>query len=274
MSKCTISSIQATNHRIDMRWLSEASNSGISTADAECMPLKVGNREHKVADFFSLDGDITATDMTLNTETVACDYIAYQLPKGKTMTVSSAAGHYAGAELAGGHLILQSGAQHYVGCAMKAGMITVTGNCGHYVGGAYAGHKRGMSGGTILVKGHTGDFTGDLMRRGIIMVTGNIGNYCASRMIAGTITSLGSIGTHVGKNMRRGTLLFHQLPKNLPTTFTNCGRHNLGYLTLLLDEMRKHDSKFKLLHPMRRRVQRYLGDTAVDGMGEILIWIG
>ncbi len=274
MSNCTVSLTLASHQRIDMRWLSHAINSGLTTAEAHQLTIKIGNRTTKIADVFSISGDLGADNILIENSTSSCDYIAYQLPAGKTITVAGAAGHYAGTELAGGQLVLQSDALHYVGCAMKAGMITVNGNCGDYLGGAFTGHKKGMAGGTILVKGNSGDFTGDLMRKGLIMVTGNIGNYCASRMIAGTITNLGNVGTHVGKNMRRGTLLFHKLPADLPATFANCGRHNLGYLTLLLHEMRKHDSEFKLLHPMRRRVQRYLGDTSVSGMGELLIWIG
>lgn len=274
MSNCTLRLTLDTHQRIDMRWLSQAINAGMTSADALQLSIKIGNKTSQVSDVFTLTGELTATNIVLENSSSSCDYIGYQLPAGKAINVTGAAGHYAGAELAGGQLIIHSDAQHYVGCAMRSGMITVNGHCGNYLGGAFTGQKRGMAGGTILVKGNTGDFTGDMMRKGIIMVTGNIGNYCASRMIAGTITSLGSVGTHVGKNMRRGTLLFHKLPQDLPATFTNCGRHNLGYLTLLLDEMRKHDSEFKLLHPMRRRVQRYMGDTSVAGMGELLIWIG
>ena len=132
----------------------------------------------------------------------------------------------------------------------------------------------GMTGGSILIHGSAGDFTGDLMRRGIIMVVGNIGDYCGSRMIAGTITNLGTIGKQVGVGMRRGTILLPHKPKDVISGFHDCGRHSLGYLTLLLHELRRHDSTFQSLHPMRRRVQRYQGDTAVGGQGEMLIWIG
>ena len=137
-----------------------------------------------------------------------------------------------------------------------------------------AGNKKGMSGGTILVHGSSNNFTGDLLRRGTIMVVGNIGDYCASRMIAGTIANLGTIGKQVGVGMRRGTILLPHKPKDVITGFHDCGRHNLGYLTLLLHELRSFESAFQSLHPMRRRVQRYLGDTAVGGQGEMLIWIG
>ena len=119
-----------------------------------------------------------------------------------------------------------------------------------------------------------GDFTGDLMRRGLIMVEGDIGDYCASRMIAGTITNLGAIGKQVGVGMRRGTLLLPHKPEDMSKGFKDCGRHNLGFLTLLLHELRRYESRFQSLHPMRRRVQVYEGDMAVGGQAEILIWIG
>lgn len=106
------------------------------------------------------------------------------------------------------------------------------------------------------------------------MVAGNIGNHCANRMIAGTITSMGSVGENAGNGMRRGTLLCPSKPASLATGFNDCGRHSLGFLTLLMRDIRKPESAFQALHPMRRRVQRYLGDASVDGQGEILIWIG
>ena len=106
------------------------------------------------------------------------------------------------------------------------------------------------------------------------MIVGDIGNHCASRMIAGTITNLGGIGKQVGVGMRRGTLLFPHKPADIAPGFHDCGRHSLGYLTLLLHQLRRYESKFRMLHPMRRRVQRYMGDAAVDGQGELLVWIG
>jgi formylmethanofuran dehydrogenase subunit C len=157
---------------------------------------------------------------------------------------------------------------------MTKGLLEVSGNANDYLGGAYAGDKKGMNGGTILVHGNSGNFTGDLLRRGSIMVVGHIGDYCASRMIAGTITNLGTIGKQVGVGMRRGTILLPHKPKDVLTGFHDCGRHNLGYLTLLLHELRQYKSTFQSLHPMRRRVQRYIGDTTVGGQGELLIWIG
>lgn len=274
MTKCVISLQHDSQHRIDMRWLSHALQADMSAKEALQQSLQIGKQKMSVGDVFSIEGKLNAENLQLDHSTPSCDYVGYQLPKSKRLTVNGHVGHYAGAELAGGELIIEADALNYTGCGMKAGVLTVNGNSGDYLGGAYTGQKKGMAGGTILVKGNSGDFTGDLMRKGLIMVTGNIGHYCASRMIAGTITNLGTVGDNIGQNMRRGTLLLPELPKNMPAHFVNCGRHNLGYLTLLLHELHKYDSEFRSLHPMRRRVQRYLGDTSINGLGELLIWIG
>ena len=274
MSKCTITLQYETKHRIDMRWLGRAMQSQLSSKETLKHTLQIGKKTVTVGEIFSIEGKLSSSDIQLSKTTTSCDYVGYQLPASKILTVDGHVGHYAGAELAGGQLNIEADTLDYTGCGMKAGVLIINGNSGDYLGGAYAGQKKGMAGGTILVKGNSGDFTGDLMRKGLIMVTGNIGHYCASRMIAGTITNLGTVGENIGQNMRRGTLLLPELPKNMPAYYENCGRHNLGYLTLLLHELRKYDSEFRSLHPMRRRVQRYLGDTSVNGLGELLIWIG
>lgn len=274
MSKCVITLQNASQQRIDMRWLGQALQAELTSKEALQQTLQIGKQKMTVGDTFSIEGKLNCAEIQLNNTTSSCDYVGYQLPKSKKLTVNGHVGHYAGAELAGGELNIEADTLNYTGCGMKAGLLTVSGNSGDYLGGAYAGQKKGMAGGTILVKGNSGDFTGDLMRKGLIMVTGNIGHYCASRMIAGTITNLGTVGDNIGQNMRRGTLLLPELPSNMPAHYANCGRHNLGYLTLLLHELRKYDSEFQSLHPMRRRVQRYLGDTSINGLGELLIWIG
>jgi len=274
VSKCTITLQHETKHRIDMRWLGRALQAQLSSKETLKHTLQIGKQTVTVGEIFSIEGKLSSSDIQLSKTTTSCDYVGFQLPTSISLTVTDSVGHYAGAELDGGNLIIDADTQNYTGCGMKSGLLTVNGSSGDYLGGAYAGQKKGMAGGTILVKGNSGDFTGDLMRKGLIMVVGDIGNYCASRMIAGTITNLGTVGENIGQNMRRGTLLLPELPKNMPAYYENCGRHNLGYLTLLLHELRKYDSEFRSLHPMRRRVQRYLGDTSVNGLGELLIWIG
>ncbi len=274
MSNTTVTFNGLASARIDMRWLSKAMTNSYTADQAKKLTLPVGNKMIEVGELFDISGNFNNGTALLDGCTSKCDYVGYSLPEDNHLTVTGDCGHYLGAQLAGGKVTLTGNTEDYAACSMQQGMIEIKGNSADYLGGAFPGQKKGMSGGTILVHGNTGNFAGDLMRRGIMMVTGDIGDYCGSRMIAGTITNFGKVGKQVGMGMRRGTLLLAELPEDMASTFTNCGRHNLGYLTLLLHEMRTHDSEFKSLHSMRRRVQKYMGDTSVGGLGEILIWIG
>jgi formylmethanofuran dehydrogenase subunit C len=274
MSNTTVRFNGLASARIDMRWLSEAITGLYKTDQAKKLTIPVGNKKIEIGELFDISGNFDNQTIQLQDSNTKLDFIGHALPEGAHLEVTGDCGHYIGAQLDGGTITITGNTKDYAGCSMRKGLIDIKGNSADYLGGAFPGHKKGMSGGTILVHGNAGNFTGDLMRRGIIMVTGDIGDYCGSRMIAGTITNLGKIGKQVGLGMRRGTLLLPQLPKDMPSTFTNCGRHNLGYLTLLLDELRAYDTEFKSLHPMRRRVRKYMGDTAVGGLAEILIWVG
>lgn len=274
MSKTTVSYSGSATARIDMRWLTEAITGSLTADQANKLTIPLGNQSIEVGELFTISGNFDSKKIELKDSTSKLDYIGHALPKDSRMFVIGDCGHYTGAQLAGGKLRITGNTKDFAGCGMRNGLIEINGNTNNYLGGAFPGHKKGMSGGTIVVHGNSGNFTGDLMRRGLIMVTRDIGDYCGSRMIAGTITNMGKIGSNMGLGMRRGTLLIPELPEEMPTTYTNCGRHNLGYLTLLLKQLKTYDSEFEELHSMRRRVQKYMGDTSVGGLGEVLVWIG
>jgi formylmethanofuran dehydrogenase subunit C len=274
MTHTTVTYKGSSSQRLDMRWLSDAISQSSSSDAAKKVPIQIGNEKTNVGELFDIEGSFSNQAVALENSNSQMDYIGHALASDFKLTVNGDAGHFSGAELAGGKILIEGNTQDYTGCGMTKGLLEVSGNANDYLGGAYAGDKKGMNGGTILVHGNSGNFTGDLLRRGSIMVVGHIGDYCASRMIAGTITNLGTIGKQVGVGMRRGTILLPHKPKDVLTGFHDCGRHNLGYLTLLLHELRQYKSTFQSLHPMRRRVQRYIGDTTVGGQGELLIWIG
>ena len=274
MSHITVTYKGSTSMRINMQWLSDALNQSSKAEEIKSNTISLGKESVEIGDLFDISGGDFTDTAVLENSNDKMDYIGSQLQSKHKIKVEGDCGHYVGAQLAGGKLKIKGSTLDYTACSMKKGIIKIGGDCGHYAGSAMAGTKKGMSGGTLLVHGNTGDFTGDLMRRGLIMVEGDIGDYCASRMIAGTITNLGGIGKQVGVGMRRGTLLFPHKPDDMCSGFKDCGRHNLGFLTLLLHELRRFESRFQSLHPMRRRVQVYEGDMAVGGQAEILIWIG
>ena len=134
----------------------------------------------------------------------------------------------------------------------------------------FVGHK--MSHGSIICQGDVGDRVGDQMRRGLILIDGNAGDYCGSRMIAGTIGVYGNVGTYTGFAMKRGTILLNHQPDlyaNFHATMQDCGTHNLPFLALLFQSFKTLPSKFSTLKS--QRAQRFAGDLACNGNGEILI---
>ena len=273
MSKLVLTYKDNTPFRMDMRWLSQAllDPNIVDLSKAE-VPLDAPGAA--AGDLFSIDGPRDAKEIVVKNSTATLDYLGYGLGHEYQLEIEGDSGFYTAANLSGGKVIANGNTSDYSACGMNAGLFEINGNCGDYLGSAESGEKRGMSGGTILVRGDTGDFAGDLMRRGMILVEGDIGNYCASRMIAGTIAAQGAVGKFAGQNMKRGTLLFPHKPETMLPTFADNGRHNLGYLTILLREILSYESKFRQLHIARRRVQRYIGDRTVGGQGEVLVWIG
>ena len=125
-----------------------------------------------------------------------------------------------------------------------------------------------MSFGSIICQGNVGDRVGDQMRRGLILIDGDAVDYCGSRMVAGTIGVYGNVGKYAGFGMKRGTILLNN-KTNLHATMQDCGTHNLPFLALLFQTFNAFPSKFSTLK--NQRVQRFAGDLACNGNGEILI---
>ena len=149
----------------------------------------------------------------------------------------------------------------YIGFKMSRGSITIEGDAGDFLGA-------NLQKGTIICQGNSGDRVGDQMRRGLILIDGNVGDYAASRMIAGTIGVYGKVGNYIGFNMKRGTLLLTQKPK-LHATMQDCGMHTLPFLALLFASFKPLASAFNKVQS--QRVQRFGGDLACGGNGEILL---
>jgi len=149
----------------------------------------------------------------------------------------------------------------YIGQNMSSGQITVEGDAGDFLGA-------NMQGGCIVCKGSAGNRVADKMRRGLILVEGNVGDYAASRMIAGTLGILGKSGTYTGFAMKRGTLILTQTP-TLHATIQDCGTHTLPFLSLMFKSFATLSPKFASI--ANNRTQRFAGDLACNGNGEILV---
>lgn len=150
---------------------------------------------------------------------------------------------------------------HNIGHKMSHGNITIEGDCGDFLGA-------NMHGGNIICQGNAGDRVGDQMRRGLILIDGNAGDYTASRMVAGTIGVYGKVRKYAGFGMKRGTILLKN-KTDFHSTIQDCGIHNLPFLALLFQSFKAFPSKFSAIK--NQRVQRFAGDLACNGTGEILV---
>jgi formylmethanofuran dehydrogenase subunit C len=271
MSALTFTLKTDSEQRIDCSALTPDKLADKSLADIAAIELQVGNRSVRADSVFDISGE-NVTDIAFKNSTFKLDFIGHSMMTGR-IVVSGDVGGYCGIFMEGGELEVNGNTGVFTACEMKAGQIKVNGNAGDFVGGARPGRKNGMTGGTVIISGNSGDRTGDHMRRGMILIEGDAGEYCASRMVSGTIAVLGDTGAHLGYAMKRGTVLLTKTPSHgITANFNDCGSHTLAFLPLLFASFKKLDSQFANVESFSR-VQRYAGDVAGIGMGEILVKI-
>ena len=268
MSALTITLMKMIAQRIDMSPLSDFANKPL--ADILALELQYGNQKVPLRELFDVTGE-PGDELMIKNSCDKLDHIGHKLSSG-TIKVKGEAGAYCGMRMQQGTIIVDRGTDLFAGCEMKGGTLIIKGDAGDFLGAALPGDKAGMAGGTVIVKGNAGDRLGDQMRRGLIVVEGNAGDYCASRMIAGTIAVMGTTGKHLAYAMKRGTLLVWEKP-DISSTFVDCGEHTLGFLPLMFNSFKNLDSKIAQPNEMFKRVQRFGGDMASLGRGEILVRI-
>ncbi len=264
--KNSFTASDAPQQRIDLSPLTPDKLADKTAADIAAIELQSGRFRLRADAVFDITGS-NAGDIVIHNSSSRLDNIGSGMKSGR-ITVHGNVGSYLGFQMRKGELIVHGDATDFVASGMAGGLLQVHGNVGDFLAAAIAGDRKGMKGGTVLISGNAGERAGDQMRRGIILIEGNVGSYCASRMLAGTIGVLGSLGLYAGYGMRRGTLLLTQTP-SLHATIQDCGTHSLPYLALMFKSFAALPSKFASLK--QTRVQRYAGDIANDGKGEILI---
>jgi formylmethanofuran dehydrogenase subunit C len=268
MNPLTITLRQATPFRIDMRAFTPDRLQGMALREIQSIPVHLGRQPFEAGEIFRIEGQ-DAQQLRFVPESGKLDFIGAGMTSG-TVFVDGNAGARTAERMQGGSLQVTGNAGVYSGAGMTDGQLLVEGDCGDFLGAAQPGEKVGMNGGKIVVRGSAGDRVGDRLRRGVISIQGNAGDYCGSRMTAGTIAVAGDCGEHTGLGMRRGTLLCRREPASVPATFGDNGKQPLPFLTLLLRELQSLSDAFaEVSH--NAAIQRYLGDRACSGLGEILV---
>jgi formylmethanofuran dehydrogenase subunit C len=176
-----------------------------------------------------------------------------------------------GAGLQAGEVVVHGNVGREAGLAMAGGILDIDGNAGPRAGAAPLGYKRGMAGGEMIVRGSAGPEAGALMRRGLLVIGRTAGSLAGRGMIAGTLVILGAAGPDAGLWSKRGSVV--ALGKiTPPETYAYACTYQPIHLRLVLTRLR---DRYRL--PIQRKhltglYQRYSGDLAELGKGEILAW--
>ena len=178
-----------------------------------------------------------------------------------------------GTGMAGGELVIDGNAGRDLGLAMSGGRIDVRGHAGANTGGAPAGAARGMTGGEIIVRGSVGDDAGARMRRGLLVVTGDGGRGTGKGMIAGTVVVFGKAGPGAGRFLKRGSIVALGEVER-PATFGYACTYRPPHVALLLRYLRSRCRVEVAEGQISGRYERYSGDLAELGKGELLRWVG
>ena len=266
MSALTFSLKTTLQQRVDCSPLIPDNLAGKSVGDIAAIELSSGNRMLRVDSLFEISGS-NASHIEFKNCNKKLDYIGSRMQSG-SISIHGGAGSYLGLQMNNGAITLYGDADAFAASGMSGGLLHIHGNAGDFLAGAIVGDRAGMRGGTVIVTGNAGDRAGDQMRRGMVLIEGNAGSYCASRMLAGTIAVLGTVGDFAAYGMQRGTLLLTQEAR-LHATIQDCGIHTLPFLSLMFKSFSNLPTKFA--HINKNRVQRFAGDIANDGKGEILV---
>jgi formylmethanofuran dehydrogenase subunit C len=237
-------------------------------ADVRSLPVFHGKRQHRIDEFFDVDGG-GGDDLEIRGDAGRVRWIGRGMTRGR-ITVNGNAGMHLGAHMKGGTIEVSGDASDWVGAEMTGGVIRIRGNAGGQLGAAYRGSSSGMKGGTILVDGMAGIEIGMRMRRGLIAVRGPVRDFAGLQMKGGTIVLMSGAELRTGAWMVRGTIV-SLTPLRLLPTFAYACAYNPVFLNLYVKYLRS----FGLSIPNDAQggaYQRYSGDTAVPGKGEIVVW--
>jgi formylmethanofuran dehydrogenase subunit C len=225
---------------------------GLSTTEIAALPLLHGGRVATLGDFFHVQG-----------ERASVVRIEGDLARVEAL----------GARMAGGELTIEGSVGRDLGIGLAGGRIDVRGAAGDNAGGAGPGAARGMTGGEIVIRGTAGAEVGARMRRGLVVVSGAAGAGTGKGMIAGTVVLFGGAGPGSGRFLKRGSIVtFGDFER--PATFRYACTYRPPHVALLLRDLQGRYGLDVAEQHITGRYERYSGDLAEVGKGEILRWVG
>ena len=224
----------------------------LTAKDIASLPVLHGGRPAQLGDFFRVTGE-RSTRVRL---------------EGKLDNVEGI-----GTGMMGGDLVIEGSVGRDLGVALAGGRIDVRGSAGDNVGGALPGAAKGMTGGEIIVRGSVRDDAGARMRRGLLVAMEAAGQGAGRGMIAGTLVLFGKAGSGVGRFLKRGSIVALENVER-PATFRYACTYRPLHVALLFRYLRARAGVPVTDGHLAGRYERYSGDFAELGRGEILQWVG
>lgn len=240
----------------------------LDASAVRALPVYLGKRQCRLDDFFTVEGE-PGDEIELRGELRKVRWVGRGMSRGR-ITIAGNVGMHLGAYMKGGTIEVSGSASDWVGGEMSGGLIRIAGNAGGQIGAAYRGSRRGMSDGTILVGGSAGLEIGMRMKRGLIVIGGPVRDFAGLEMKGGTIILRKGAELRTGAWMNRGTII-SLVPIPLLPSFL----YSSAYVPSFMPVYARHLASLgtDLPHDASHgQYKRYLGDTAVVGKGEILVW--
>lgn len=236
--------------------------------EVRALPVVLGKRQYRLDDFFEVDGP-GSEEIEVHGDVGRVKWIGKGMTRGRIVVLGNV-GMHTGAHMKGGTIEVTGNASDWIGAEMRGGVIHIRGDAGGQIGAAYRGAMSGMNGGTILIEGSAGIEIGMRMRRGVIAVKGRVRDFAGLQMKGGTIVLMGGAEVRTGAWMVRGTIVSLEPLRLLPTFGFAC-----QYSPTFLRLYAKYLGAFGFHLPVEESegaYQRYTGDAAVPGKGEVLVW--
>ncbi len=228
----------------------------------------LGKRQRRLDDFFTVEG-AGGDELEIRGDVGRVKWIGRAMTRGR-ITIVGDVGMHLGAYMKGGEIEVAGSASDWIGAEMTGGLIRIRGDAGGQVGAAYRGSLSGMTGGMILVEGSAGIEVGMRMRRGLIAVRGPVRDFAGLQMKGGTLVLMGGAEIRTGAWMVRGTIVSLAPIKLLPT-FSYACTYLPPFLRVYARQLQT--TGFSIPYEDREGAyQRYTGDSAIPGKGEILVW--
>lgn len=246
-----------------------------STLEVSRLTLRVGNADTTVGDLFVVEAIDGADALVLEGDLTHVRGMGKGMAGG-LLVVRGDAGPMLGAEMRGGVVDVEGSVDSWAGAEMRGGLIRIVGGAGDFLGAAFPGSRRGMNEGIILVGGSVGEDAGLQLRRGVIAIQGDAGAGLGRSLIAGTILVGGRPGRFLGAGMKRGSIvLWGEQPGLEGLVLPTFPRAGVFRSTFLLNYAKRLSEK-GFTWPIADAVfagpwERYNGDLASDGRGEILV---